>query len=115
MVSVHPAVESVLAKHRHDSGRLLQILRDVQEGFGWIAPETAASIAAGLNIARPRVDSMVQFYSLLYDRPVGQYRILFSDNITDRMQDSIALRDHMLRRLHLNLGEVSADGWPASI
>ena len=110
MVSVHPAVESVLAKHRHDSGRLLQILRDVQEGFGWIAPETAASIAAGLNIARPRVDSMVQFYSLLYDRPVGQYRILFSDNITDRMQDSIALRDHMLRRLHLNLGEVSADG-----
>src|SRR5208337_2034636 len=37
-------------------------------------------------------------------------RILFSDNITDRMQDSITLRDHMLRRLHLNLGEVSADG-----
>ena len=110
MASVHPAIESVLDKHRHDSGRLLQILRDVQEDLGWIAPETAASIAAGLNIAKPRVDSMVQFYSFLYDRPVGQYRILFSDNITDRMQGSIALRDHMLRRLHLNLGEVSADG-----
>jgi len=110
MVSVHPAIESVLDRHRHDSGRLLQILRDVQDGLGWIAPETAASIAAGLNIAKPRVDSLVQFYSFLYDKPVGQYRVLFSDNITDRMQGSIALREHMLRRLHLNLGEVSADG-----
>ena len=110
MASVHPAIKSVLDKHRHDSGRLLQIVRDVQDSLGWIAPETAASIAAGLDIAKPRVDSMVQFYSFLYDKPVGQYRILFSDNITDRMQGSIALRDHMLRRLHLNLGEVSADG-----
>ena len=110
MASGHSAIESVLEKHRYDSGRLLQILRDVQDGLGWIAPETAATIAAGLGIARPRVDSMVQFYSFLYDRPVGQYRILFSDNITDRMQGSIALRDHMLRRLHLKLGEASADG-----
>jgi [NiFe] hydrogenase diaphorase moiety large subunit len=110
MASGHSAIESVLEKHRYDSGRLLQILRDVQDGLGWIAPETAATIAAGLGIARPRVDSMVQFYSFLYDRPVGQYRVLFSDNITDRMQGSIALRDHMLRRLHLKLGEASADG-----
>ena len=110
MVSVHPAIEFVLDKHRHDSGRLFKFFATCKKVFGWIAPETAASIAAGLNIARPRVDSMVQFYSFLYDRPVGQYRILFSDNITDRMQGSIALRDHMLRRLHLNLGEVSADG-----
>ena len=71
MASMHSAIESVLDKHRHDSGRLLQILRDVQEVLGWIAPETAASIAAGLDIAKPRVDSLVQFYSFLYAKPFG--------------------------------------------
>lgn len=48
MASLHPAIEFVLDRHRHDSGRLLQIIRDVQDSLGWIAPETAASIAAGL-------------------------------------------------------------------
>ncbi len=110
MTTLHPAIESVLDRHRHDSGLLLQILRDIQDELGWIAPETASSVAAALNIPKPRVDSLVQFYSFLYDEPVGQYRVLFSDNITDRMHGSIALRDHMLRRLRLNFGEVSADG-----
>ena len=57
-----------------------------------------------------QVDSVVQFYSFLYDQPRGRYRILFSDNITDRMLGSLTLFEHMLKRLKLKRGEVSADG-----
>ena len=52
----------------------------------------------------------MQFYSFLYDRPRGRYRILFSDNITDRMLGSVALFEHMLKRLKLRRGEASPDG-----
>lgn len=110
MDAADQVVEPFLAQNARDPGRLLQILRDVQNVTGWISPDIAAAVANGLGILTGRVDSVVQFYSFLYDRPVGQFRVLFSDNITDRMQGSIALCEHMLRRLHLKLGEVSSDG-----
>jgi len=54
------------------------------------------------------VESVVQFYSFLHDKPRGRYRILFSDNITDRMLGSLALFEHMLKRLKLSRGKVFA-------
>ena len=56
------------------------------------------------------MQSVLQFYSFLYDKPRGRYRLLFSDNITDRMPGSLALFEHMLSRLKLKRGEVSSDG-----
>ena len=105
-----PIIGPILDSHRRDPGPLLQILRGVQARTGWISPETMATLAEALGITVGRVDAVVQFYSFLYDKPVGLYRVLFSDNITDRMQGSVALREHMLRRLRLELGQVSADG-----
>ena len=97
-------------RRRADHTDLLQILREVQEELGWISPETGRAIASRLGVPTTRVQSVVEFYSFLYDKPRGRYRILFSDNITDRMLGSLALFEHMLKRLKLKRGEVSADG-----
>jgi [NiFe] hydrogenase diaphorase moiety large subunit len=88
----------------------VQILREAQEALDWIAPETVEAIASQLRIPLTRVQSALQFYTFLYDKPVGQYRLLFSDNITDRMLGNLALFEHMLSRLKLKRGEVSPDG-----
>jgi len=103
-------VSRVLERRHGVSTQLLQILREIQEEVGWISPETARAVAAGLGVPVTHVDSVVQFYSFLYDKPPGGYRILFSDNITDRMLGSMALFEHMLKRLKLKPGEVSPDG-----
>ncbi len=103
-------VARVLDRRRGDAMQLLQILREVQEELDWISPETARAVAARLDIPVTQVESVVQFYSFLYDKPHGRYRILFSDNITDRMLGSLALFEHMLKRLKLTRGEVSTDG-----
>ena len=97
-------------RRRSDHTDLLQILREVQEELGWISPETGRAIASRLGVPTTRVQSVVEFYSFLYDKPRGRYRILFSDNITDRMLGSLALFEHMLKRLKLKRGEVSTDG-----
>jgi [NiFe] hydrogenase diaphorase moiety large subunit len=90
--------------------QLLQILCEIQEELNWISSDTARAVAAALDIPPTQVESVVQFYAFLYDQPRGRYRILFSDNITDRMLGSLALFEHMLKRLKLRQGEVSADG-----
>ena len=103
-------VAARIVQRRPDPTQLLQILIEAQEELGWISPETARAIASGLGVPITRVESVVQFYSFLYDAPRGRYRILFSDNITDRMLGSLALFEHMLKRLRLRRGEISADG-----
>ena len=103
-------VAARIVQGRPDPAQLLQILIEAQEELGWISAETARAIASGLGVPITRVESVVQFYSFLYDAPRGRSRILFSDNITDRMLGSLALFEHMLKRLRLRRGEISADG-----
>ncbi len=103
-------VVAEIVRRRVEPTQLLQILREAQEQLGWISPETARAIASALGVPVTRVHSVVRFYSFLYDKPCGRYRILFSDNITDRMLSSLTLFEHMLKRLKLKRGEVSSDG-----
>ena len=79
------AIDSAIVRYRDDPHYLLQILREAQEAFDWISPETTQAVASRLEIPRTRIESLVRFYSFLYDKPRGVYRLLFSDNITDRM------------------------------
>ena len=110
MMAADSNVVAEIVRRRAEPTQLLQILREAQEELGWISPETARAIASALDVPVTRVQSVVQFYSFLYDEPRGRYRILFSDNITDRMLGNRGLFEHMLTRLKLKPGEVSADG-----
>ncbi len=110
MTSLETAVQPILARYGHDPAALLQILRETQEALDWISPQSALFIAEALKIPLTRVESVTQFYAHLYGENRGKFRILFSDNITDRMAGSVALMEHMLKRLKLERGKVSADG-----
>ena len=100
-----------LARQRgNDASQLLQMLREVQERFGHIPREAVSRLAEKLSIPRARVESVASFYSFLHLKPHGEYRVLFSDNITDRMLGSQALMEQMCQLLWLQPGKVSEDG-----
>jgi [NiFe] hydrogenase diaphorase moiety large subunit len=100
----------ILGRHGHDETNLLQILRDMQECLGHVPAETVSYLAEILKIPRARIESVASFYSFLHLEPHGTYRVLFSDNITDRMQDNIALMQQMCQQLWAEPGKVSEDG-----
>ncbi|MFA5371436.1 MAG: NAD(P)H-dependent oxidoreductase subunit E, partial [Sideroxydans sp.] len=86
------------------------MLREVQQCAGYITPDAAACLAAILDIPLARVKSVASFYSFLHLQSKGEYRILFSDNITDRMLGSQELMQRMCQQLWLQPGKVSEDG-----
>ncbi len=100
----------ILARHRRDGTRLMQILREAQECIGWLPPQVLSEIAAAIGWPRVRVESTAGFYSFFHTRPMGRYRILWSDNITDRMLGNVELMDAMCKKLWLEPGRVSEDG-----
>ena len=103
-------VREAVARWHHDPTRVLQVLREVQEALGWLAPEALARVARLLGLPLARVRGVAGFYSFLYTRPAGRYRVLFSDNVTDRMQGSEGLLAAMCHRLWVERGKVSEDG-----
>ena len=100
----------VVARWNRDPTRLLQVLREVQEACGWLPPAALAQVARQLDLPLARVRGVAGFYAFLYTRPVGRYRVLFSDNVTDRMQGSESLLAAMCHRLWVERGKVSEDG-----
>jgi [NiFe] hydrogenase diaphorase moiety large subunit len=100
----------ILDRHGRDGTRLMQILREAQEALGWLSPETITAIAAGIGWPRAKVEGTAGFYAFFHTRPMGEYRVLWSDNITDRMLGNMDLMQAMCQKLWLEPGRVSEDG-----
>jgi len=105
-----PLVDPILDKHQRRPDRLVQILREVQEVLNYLSDETVAYIAQAMPMSRAQVQSTRDFYAFFYRENRGRYRILVSNNITDRMLDNHDIFNHLLHRLKLAPGKVSADG-----
>ena len=99
----------VIERHGGEPNRLLQILLEVQEAFHFIPPEAITCIAGYLGLPRVSVEGAAGFYSFLSLKPAGEYRILFSDNITDQMLGNPALMQAFCNKLWLESGKVSED------
>ena len=107
---VSTQIQMVIDRHACDGTRLVQILRETQDALGWLSPQTITELASGLGLPRARVQSTATFYSFFHTRPLGQYRVLFSDNITDRMLGAPALMQTLCQMLQTQPGCVSKDG-----
>lgn len=108
--AVAAAVDAALVRHRRDPHYILQMLREIQEACDWIAPEAIDALQEELGLPRTKIESVAGFYSFLYLRPRGRYRVLFSDNITDRMLGNMELLERMCTRLWIERGKTSEDG-----
>jgi len=104
------SVRRSVARWGHDPHNVLQVLREVQEECGFIPPPAIALIARLLRLSYARVSGVAGFYAFLNTEPHGEYRVLFSDNITDQMLGSEALLDALCHRLWVEPGKRSEDG-----
>jgi [NiFe] hydrogenase diaphorase moiety large subunit len=109
-VNDNDAIQTILLRHGNDGTRLMQILRETQESLGWLSPATLSVIATGIDWPRAQVEGTASFYRFFHTQPLGQYRVLWSNNITDRMLGSRDLMQAMCRALWVERGRVSEDG-----
>ena len=110
MTEAFEGLADILARHNHDATRLMQILRESQEALGWLSPTTLTEIAHAVGWPRAKVEGVAGFYSFFHTQPMGRYRVLWSDNITDRMLGNRELMQAMCQSLWLEPGRVSEDG-----
>jgi len=103
-------MDVLLDSHQRSPQRLVQILREIQAHKGWLPREDLAGVAKALKLSLAHVEGVAGFYRFFHGHPVGQYRVLFSDNITDRMLGSEEMLRHLRHVLKLEPNKVRADG-----
>ncbi len=109
--SLPPAtLPALLARHGHSPQALVQILRELQALQGWLPRDALSHIGTALGLPLAHVEGVAGFYRFFHTQPVGAYRVLFSDNITDRMLGSEALMADLCRRLGVAPGKLGGDG-----
>lgn len=89
---------------------LVQRLREAQVEQGWLPRPLLADLAREFDETLAHVEGVASFYRFFHLQPVGRYRILFSDNITDRMLGNEALMADLCRRLGVQPEVMRADG-----
>ncbi|MDP3288851.1 MAG: NAD(P)H-dependent oxidoreductase subunit E, partial [Methyloversatilis sp.] len=102
--------DAVLDRWQRDPLALVQILRETQAATYWLPRSLLVHIAAALGLTVAHVEGVAGFYRFFHTSPVGCVRLLFSDNITDRMLGSEALLAQLCARLGVAPGEVDAQG-----
>ena len=108
--SAAPELHALLARYGAEPHSLVQVLREAQALQGWLPRDTLNQIAAALGLTLAQVEGVAGFYRFFYTQPAGDYRILFSDNVTDRMLGSEVLLADLCRRLRVKPGQLRADG-----
>jgi [NiFe] hydrogenase diaphorase moiety large subunit len=103
-------IAALLARHGNNPHALVQILREAQLQHGWLPRDMLGELADGLGLTLAHVEGVATFYRFFHTSPVGEYRVLFSDNITDRMLGNASLLDDLCQRLGVERGKMRADG-----
>ncbi|MDD8027358.1 MAG: NAD(P)H-dependent oxidoreductase subunit E [Acidobacteriota bacterium] len=103
-------IETVVARHRKDRTRLLDIVRDVREELGRITPEDTALIAASLGVSTIEVEGVVTFYHFFGNEAAGTYAVYLNTNIVAAMKGSTAIKAVFEKAAGVPFGNVTPDG-----
>lgn len=110
MSQATPVIDALLQRHQYAPHRLVQVLRELQSQVHWLSRPHLEAVARGLKLPLAHVEGVAGFYRFFHLQPVGQVRVLFSDNITDRMLGSEALMQDLCKRLGVAPNVMRADG-----
>lgn len=103
--------KEIIGKYPKDRSYLIEILKDIQNIDTYISQEAIKEITLQLNILDVEVEDVIDFYTMLSNKPQGKYiirvcktaccKIAGADNILDIIKSEIGVEE---------LEQVSADG-----
>ncbi len=97
-----------------DTSLLLQYLIQIQYRYNFVPEDAISQLQHSLDLDVAHIKSVISFYSFLNSSFQGHYRILFSDNITDRMLGNQSLYEQLktsLKNHKVDIGFTSCTGF----
>lgn len=106
----HLRLEMALSRYPDKRAALLPILHFVQEKKGWIESSDMEEVAAALELTPAYVHSIVSFYTMYNQRPVGRHFIQVCTNISCHLNKADEVLERFLKETDTRQGEISNGG-----
>ncbi|HHW01628.1 MAG TPA: NADH-quinone oxidoreductase subunit NuoE [Thermoanaerobacterales bacterium] len=103
-------VEQQVDKHGKKKGELIQILRDVQEHFGFIPRKVQVRLSELLDVTLSEIYSIVTFYAFFSLKPKGKYQISCCKGTACYVRGAEKIIEKISQYLKIQPGDTTDDG-----
>jgi NADH-quinone oxidoreductase subunit E len=105
-------IDAILAKYPPDQKRsaVMPLLYLAQRADGYITKQAMNEIAAILGIEPTEVGSIVGFYTLYSDKPVGTYRLQVCTDLPCALRGADEFLEKLCENLGIKVGQTTSDG-----
>ena len=86
-------IEGHMAKYPDRHSAALPALTAAQRRHGWCSPEAVAQVAAVMQVTPAYLSSVVTFYDMLRDEPVGSRYVYVCTSVSCHLRDAKAVHD----------------------
>jgi len=99
------AIQAILRRYRGKGGAyLLPCLHEVQAVTGWLDAATCAQVGESLDVPLSQIHSVIEFYALFYNQPVGRKMVRVCDDLACYLAGSEEIVRACARQLGLDEG-----------
>ena len=109
MSGVSGLVGKVVDSYQRDKDMLIQILLDLQSGFGWLPAEAVTEVSKQLGVPITRVYQVASYYKAFSFSPKGRHSVTVCLGTACQVRGAPRLLDRIMDRLKLKPGETSGD------
>jgi len=109
LVGVSALVSKVVGSYGKDKDMLIQILLDLQSGFGWLPEEALLEVSKQLRVPVTRVYQVASFYKAFSFAPKGRHSVTVCVGTACQVRGAPRLLDRVGDQLKLEPGETSGD------
>lgn len=103
-------LKKVIDANKHDTSRLMAVMQEAQEIYGYLPLEVQKMIAEGMNVPLEKVYGVSTFYAQFSLSPKGAYNISVCLGTACYVKGSGDIMDRLSERLGIGADECTPDG-----
>ena len=103
-------LQAVIDANKHDSSRLMGVMQEAQNIYGYLPIEVQQMIAEGMGVPLEKVYGVCTFYAQFALSPKGKYNISVCLGTACYVKGAGELMDKLSERLGIGAEECTADG-----
>ncbi len=104
------ALQAVIAENKHDSSRLMGVMQQAQDIYGYLPLEVQQMIAEGMGVPLEKVYGVATFYAQFALSPKGKYNISVCLGTACYVKGAGDIMDKLSERLGIGAEECTPDG-----
>lgn len=103
-------IGEIIARYPSRRSATLPILWLAVREFGWVSPQVEQIVAEAVGESVNHIHEVVTFYTMYPRKPMGKHEIQICRNVSCWLAGGHDLRDYLMQKLRIGLGETTPDG-----